>query len=428
MIRIGLTGTIGAGKSTVGGLFERWGAFRIDADLLAREAVEPGTPALSRIRDVFGVAVLLPDGSLDRAALRRIVFDDPEALARLERIVHPAVDGLRAALLAEARAAGSRAVVVEIPLLLEKDLSGEFDAVVVVDAPVEIRRERVCRSRSITSAEFDAMNAAQWDGERKTAAADHVIRNDAGLADLEGRSREVWDAVTAASAEYERRAEAPRVTWRVDLHMHTSASKDCLSDPADVVERAREIGLDRIAITDHDEIDGAFRAQEIDPELVIVGEEVRTAEGLDLIGLFLAEHIPPGGTFQAVADEIRRQGGVVYVPHPFDAHRGATEAFLDGVVDRIDIVEGFNARIHQPARNQRAQNWALARGLPVGAGSDAHLLSEIGRGTVVMPEFDGPAAFLTAVASGRIEGRASSHLVHLGSTWAKIAKRFGLAG
>ena len=428
MIRIGLTGTIGAGKSTVGGLFERWGAFRIDADLLAREAVEPGTPALSQIKHVFGDAVLLPDGSLDRAALRRIVFDDPEALARLESIVHPAVDRLRANLLDEARAAGARAVVVEIPLLLEKDLSGEFDAVVVVDAPVGTRRERVCRTRSITPAEFDAMDAAQWDGDRKRSAADHVIWNDAGLDDLEARSRETWDAVTGAPAEYERRASAPHVTWRVDLHMHTSASKDCLSDPADVVRRAREIGLDRIAITDHDEIDGAFEAHAIDPELVIVGEEVLTAEGLDLIGLFLVEHIPPGGTFRAVADEIRGQGGIVYVPHPFDSNRGTTETFLDDVVDCIDVVEGFNARIHQPARNQRAQNWALARGLPIGAGSDAHLLSEIGRGTVVMPGFDGSVTFLTAVASGRIEGRASSPLVHLGSSWARIAKRLRRTG
>jgi predicted metal-dependent phosphoesterase TrpH len=207
--------------------------------------------------------------------------------------------------------------------------------------------------------------------------------------------------------------------------MHTNASPDCLSAATDVVHRAREIGLEKIAITDHDQIQGAFEAREIDPELVIVGEEVRTAEGLDLIGLFLTEHIPPGGTFREVAEGIRRQGGVVYVPHPFDSHRGTTEEFLEGVRDCIDAVEGFNARIHDPRRNQRARDWAVARGLPLGAGSDAHLLSEIGRARVVMPTFAGPAAFLAALSEGRIEGRASSHLVHLGSTWAKIARKFG---
>ena len=426
MIHIGLTGSIGAGKSTVGDLFEKWGAVRIDADVLARQAVEPGTPALDRIRDTFGEAIIRSDGTLDRVALRGVVFGDAEALSRLEAIVHPAVDRLRAALLERARADGAAVVVLEIPLLLEKDLSREFDAVVVVDAPVDLRRERVMRSRGINPAEFAAMDGAQWDGERKRAAASHVIWNDEDLATLESRARSVWHDVTGSAGI--QAEERPAATWRVDLHMHTSASKDCLSDPADVVRRAREIGLDRIAITDHDEIEGAFAASELDPELVIVGEEVRTAEGLDLIGLFLHEHISPGGTFIEVADEIRRQGGVVYVPHPFDAHRGTTEEFLDTVVDRIDAVEGFNARIHAPARNQRAVNWAGARGLPVGAGSDAHLLGEIGRGTVVLPAFSGPAEFLTALTSGRIEGRSSSHLVHLGSTWAKIAKRLGAGG
>lgn len=425
MIRIGLTGTIGAGKSAVGDLFERWGAARIDADLLAREAVQPGTQALDRIRQVFGDALIRSDGTLDRAALRTIVFRDPQALATLESIVHPAVDRLRSALLEEAHLAGAPVVVTEIPLLLEKDLSREFDAVVAVDAPVDVRRDRVCRTRGISPSEFAAMDGSQWDGERKRAAADHAIWNDADLASLEAEARGVWDAITRASEAYERRASEPPVTWSVDLHMHTSASRDCLSDPADVVRRAREVGLDRIAITDHDEIEGAFEARDLDPRLVIVGEEVLTAEGLDLIGLFLAEHIPPGAAFREVAAEIRRQGGVVYLPHPFDAYRGTTEESLEEVVDCIDAVEGFNARIHAPARNLRARNWARAKGLPVGAGSDAHLLREIGRGTVVMPTFEGPTGFLAALASGRLEGRASSRLVHLGSTWAKIARRIG---
>jgi predicted metal-dependent phosphoesterase TrpH len=202
--------------------------------------------------------------------------------------------------------------------------------------------------------------------------------------------------------------------------MHTSASRDCRSAPADVVARARALGLDRIAITDHDQIEGALAAHELDPDLVIVGEEVRTAEGLDLIGLWLSEWIPPGGTFREVADAIHAQGGIVYLPHPFDARRGGDAGFFERVVDRVDAVEAFNARIHDESRNERAAAWARRHRLPAGAGSDAHTLREIGRGRVIMPPFDGPDTFLAALHEGVVEGRSSSPLVHLASTWAKL--------
>lgn len=431
MIRIGLTGTLGAGKSTVGRLFESWGAWRIDADRLAREAVEPGTPGHAAVLERFGDRVRAADGSIDRAALRAIVFDDDAARADLEAIVHPEVDRLREGEVERAVRAGARIIVFEIPLLYETGSADQFDHVVVVDAPPELRRRRVVEARGLEPATFDAIDAAQWSGERKRAAADAVVWNDADEATLERRAREAWEAVTgadgaagvaapAAGAAADGAAGAPAARWRVDLHMHTSASHDCRSDPADVVARAREIGLDRIAITDHNEIEGALAARELDPGLVIVAEEVRTAEGLDLIGLWIEERIPPGGTFVEVAAAIRVQGGVVYAPHPFDARRGADEAFFDGVVDSIDAVEGFNARIHDVSRNERAAAWAARHGLPVGAGSDAHTLGEIGRGRVVIPPFDGPSAFLGALREGRIEGRTSSPLVHLASTWAKL--------
>ncbi len=407
MIRIALTGTLGAGKSSVGRLFESWGAWRIDADQLAREAVEPGTPGHAAVLGRFGDRIRAADGSIDRAALRAIVFDDDAARADLEAIVHPEVDRLREGEVERAVREGARILVLEIPLLYETGSADQFDHVVVVDAPTELRRRRVIETRGLESATFDAIDAAQWPGERKRAAADAVVWNDADEAKLDVRAREVWEALTGAR-------------WWVDLHMHTSASDDCRSDPADVVARAREIGLDRIAITDHNEIEGALAARELDPGLVIVGEEVRTAEGLDLIGLWVEERIPPGGAFVEVAAAIRAQGGVVYAPHPFDARRGADEAFFNGVVDSIDAVEGFNARIHDESRNERAVAWAVLQGLPVGAGSDAHTLGEIGRGRVEMPPFDGPSAFLGALREGRIEGRASSPLVHLASTWAKL--------
>lgn len=212
--------------------------------------------------------------------------------------------------------------------------------------------------------------------------------------------------------------------WAVDLHLHTSASYDCLSEPREVVEAAREAGLDRIAVTDHNEIEGALAARSLEAELVIVGEEVRTAEGLDLIGLFLHRRIAPGATFRETAEAIRAQGGVVYLPHPFDGRRGTDEGFLEEVADCVDVVEGFNARVHDAGANRRARAWAERRGLPVGAGSDAHLLAEIGRGRVRLPPFrEDPRELLEALARGRLEGRPSGRWVHLGSTWAKIRKR-----
>lgn len=407
MIRLGLTGTLGAGKSTVGRLFQSWGGWRIDADVLAREAVAIGTPGHAAVLAQFGDAVRAPDGAIDRAALRNIVFADPRARFALEAIVHPEVDRLREAELARAAAAGADVVVFEIPLLFEKGIEREFDRIVTVDAPVEVRRRRVVESRGLTPEEFAAIDATQWSAERKRDAADVVILNDADEQTLAERARDAWEAVTLP-------------VWQIDLHMHTSASADCRSDPADVVGRARDIGLDRIAITDHDEIRGAFAAHEIDPELVIVGEEVRTSEGLDLIGLWLTGHIPPGGTFRETAAAIRAQGGVVYVPHPFDPRRGTDEAFLGTVADCIDAVEGFNARIHTASRNEQAVAWAERHDLPVGAGSDAHTLAEIGRARVRLPPFDGPESFLSSLHGGTIEGRASSPLVHLASTWAKL--------
>ncbi|MDT8436483.1 MAG: dephospho-CoA kinase [Gemmatimonadota bacterium] len=423
MIRVGLTGSLGAGKSTVGRLFEAWGAERIDADELAREAVAPGSDALARVRAAFGDGVVGAEGGLDRAAVRRLVFADPEARARLEAIVHPEVERRRAARLAEARERGVRVAVVEVPLLFEKGLRDAFDVVVVVDAPPEVRRTRVAEARGLGAEEFAAIERAQMAPERKREAADHVIWNDEGPRELEESAREVWDAVTGATEAYERRAEGPPVRWRVDLHLHTSASHDCLSRPAEVVERARREGLDRIAVTDHDEIEGAFAARDIAPDLVIVGEEVRTAEGLDLIGLFLRERVEPRRDFRETAAAIRSQGGIVYVPHPFDARRGTTEEFLAGVADGIDAVEAFNARVHEPDRNRRAAAWAEARGLPAGAGSDAHLLREIGRGCCLTAPFAGPEDFCAALRGAPIEGRTSSRLVHLGSTWAKLRGR-----
>ncbi len=211
---------------------------------------------------------------------------------------------------------------------------------------------------------------------------------------------------------------------RLDLHIHTRASYDCRSDFDDVIAVARARGLDRIGVTDHNEIEGAFRARDKAPELVIVGEEVRTAEGADVIGLFLTEQIQKGMTAVETARAIREQGGLVYLPHPFAGGKGLGAELLAGIEPYVDVVEVFNARIHRQELNRRAGQWAEQRGLPGGAGSDAHTLREIGRGVVEVPPFADRSDFLSALRAGRIVGESSSRLVHLASTWAKLARKF----
>lgn len=212
---------------------------------------------------------------------------------------------------------------------------------------------------------------------------------------------------------------------RIDMHVHTRGSYDCLSDPVAVVERAAARGVDWVCITDHNEIDVALRMKERYPDRVIVGEEVRTAEGVDVIGLFLSDRIPKGTPARETCERIRAQGGVVYVPHPFAGGKGGGGRILDEIDDLVDAVEGFNARIHSRRLNERAVAWAAARGIPVGAGSDAHTLAEVGRGWVEMPAFeDDPASFLAALREARIHGRLSGWGVHLASTYAKLHKKW----
>ncbi len=201
MLRIGLTGNIAAGKSSVAGVWRSLGATVVDADELARRAVEPGTPGLGLIVEAWGSAVLDADGELDRAALRRIVFDDPEARARLEEIVHPAVYALREEENRLAAERGERLVVADIPLLFEVGMADEFDVVVLVDAPEEERLRRLVEDRGLDPEEAVRMIDAQMPAELKRARADLVIENAGSPAELEAWAREVW-------AELAGRAEA----------------------------------------------------------------------------------------------------------------------------------------------------------------------------------------------------------------------------
>lgn len=220
----------------------------------------------------------------------------------------------------------------------------------------------------------------------------------------------------------ERTAEARR--WRIDMHLHTRHSFDCLTDPVALVDAMAARGLDRICVTDHNEIETALALKERFPERIIVGEEVKTAERVDIIGLFLSQRIPKGTPARATCERIREQGGIVYVPHPFAGGKGGGGRLLDSIEDVVDAVEGFNARLHDPDLNARAAAWGRARGLPLGAGSDAHTLAELGRAHVELPAFeDRPEAFLAALHQATLHGTSSSPAVHLASTYARLHKR-----
>lgn len=197
MLNVALTGNVAAGKSTVAALFRRWGAWVTDADAMVRDLQRPGTPVFQQIVARFGPGVVAADGTLDRPALRTRVFGDPVALEQLNQIVHPAVHARREALETAARADGATVAVHDIPLLFEAADPSSFDLVVLVDAPVAVRRERLIRDRGLAPEVADRMIASQWPSDRKRDASDLVIDNDADPQTLERRAREAWSMIAA---------------------------------------------------------------------------------------------------------------------------------------------------------------------------------------------------------------------------------------
>src|SRR5688500_15317531 len=208
MLLIGLTGNIARGKSTDARRLSERGATIIDADVLARRVVEPGMPAFDEIVGRWGRQVVSPDGSLDRDALRRLVFSRHEELEELNEIVHPEVAAYRDRLVDEARQRGDRLVVQDIPLLFERGIVGQFDRIVLVDAPRPIRLERLMRERGLTETESMDMITAQMPAELKRARADYIIGNIGTVRKLEERVSEVRNAL-------EREADAQATTSAV---------------------------------------------------------------------------------------------------------------------------------------------------------------------------------------------------------------------
>ncbi|MEW1674244.1 dephospho-CoA kinase [Streptomyces noursei] len=196
MVKVGLTGGIGAGKSAVSRLLASYGAVIVDADKIAREVVEPGTPGLAAVVAEFGADVLTSDGTLDRPKLGALVFSDPEKLKALNAIVHPLV-GARSAEI-EASAGTDAVVVHDVPLLTENGLAPLYDLVVVVDATPETQVDRLVRLRGMTPDEAAQRMAAQASREERLAVADLVIDNDGPLEALEPQVREVWERLRGA--------------------------------------------------------------------------------------------------------------------------------------------------------------------------------------------------------------------------------------
>ncbi|MFG2288088.1 dephospho-CoA kinase [Streptomyces sp. NPDC048595] len=191
MVKVGLTGGIGAGKSEVSRLLSSYGAVIVDADKIAREVVEPGTPGLAAVVEEFGDGVLTPEGTLDRPKLGGIVFADPEKLKALNAIVHPLV-GARSAEL-EASAGPEAVVVHDVPLLTENGLAPLYDLVVVVDAAPQTQLDRLVRLRGMAEDEAKSRMAAQATRAQRLAVADLVIDNDGPLEALEPQVRAVWE-------------------------------------------------------------------------------------------------------------------------------------------------------------------------------------------------------------------------------------------
>ncbi len=244
------------------------------------------------------------------------------------------------------------------------------------------------------------------DGEDAAGALEQIY------ADLAARRH----AAESDPALIRRLAERPLI--EVDLHMHTDHSYDCATPVEVLLARAREQGLGAIAVTDHNEISGAFEAQAQAAKSgphpavkVIVGEEVKTAGEGEVIGLFIKEKIPRGMSMRATVAEIHRQGGIVYVPHPFDRmHSVPDYEHLLKILDEVDAIEVFNPRVAIPAFNDEAARFAAKYRIPAGAGSDSHVAQGLGSVRIRMHDFDGPQEFLASLREARILTRPSSLL------------------
>jgi predicted metal-dependent phosphoesterase TrpH len=212
--------------------------------------------------------------------------------------------------------------------------------------------------------------------------------------------------------------------WKVDLHCHSRYSRDCQSDPKKLIETARRCGLDKIAITDHNNLHGARVIYDMAPDLVIIGEEIATISG-EVIAYFVTSEVPRGLMLLETIQRLRDQGAVISIPHPLDRMRGSAVGYanLVAVIDLVDAVEVWNARCIQVEDNVRARTIAQQYSKLVTAGSDAHTLGEVGAAYVQVQPFTNAQEMRVSLAAAQVIGRISPPWVHLASTWAKWQRR-----
>jgi predicted metal-dependent phosphoesterase TrpH len=259
---------------------------------------------------------------------------------------------------------------------------------------------------------------AQQVAEGRAAAAERTF------AAVAARVEDVYAALGSRRRIHRRPTLAGRPVISADLHMHTSHSYDCATDPEALVDHCIEQGLGAIAVTDHNEVSGALEAAALGkPITVIVGEEVKTAQG-EVIGLFLHERIEPGLSMGDTIAAIQEQGGLVYMPHPFDRlHTIPDASTLLRHLDQIDILEVYNSRLLFDSFNDDALRFASKYNLIQAAGSDAHVLPGIGTAVNRIPAFDGPEEFLLAMRQNEILRRPKSLLYLQGLKWVQSVAR-----
>lgn len=210
----------------------------------------------------------------------------------------------------------------------------------------------------------------------------------------------------------------------VEFHCHTRYSKDSLVHPADLVDACRRKGIDRVVITDHNEISGALEAQRIDPQHVIVGEEVMTTQG-ELLAAFVQERLPPGLPPDEAIARLRVQGAFISVSHPFDAIRKGSWQAKDllAILPLVDAIEVFNARCLSSGANRQAIDFARQHQLPGTVGSDAHTLRELGRAVLILQEFHNAESLRSVLPQADSRTFLSSPLIHITSRWAAWYKK-----
>jgi predicted metal-dependent phosphoesterase TrpH len=317
----------------------------------------------------------IPRALRDRTHVRTVRRSDQRAQALGEASIFVSAPGGEERLALEAKAAGAAV--------------SEHDAVADLVADAQMREAVAMHGRAHAQSQSYDVLATQLD--------------------------DVYSDITRKQRQRRRRDEDPladREWIAVDLHMHTSWSHDCSIEVDELLDHAEAIGLGGIAVTDHNVFGGALEAVELAEgrDLVVIpGEEVKTADQGEIIGLFLEEEIPRGLSFEETVTAIRDQGGLVYLPHPFDRmHAIPDPATLHRHVAEIDVFEVFNARLLRESFNDEALRFARKYRLLQGAGSDAHVLQGVGTGAVRMRRFEGPEEFLLSLRSAEILRRPKS--------------------